>query len=58
MRFYKLGADIDVKVRLIDCVGYMVDGAAGHMEKEAERMVKTPWSVEEIPFTKAAEIPS
>ena len=38
----KLGADIDVKVRLIDCVGYMVDGAAGHMEKEAERMVKTP----------------
>ncbi len=52
----KLGADIDVKVRLIDCVGYMVDGAAGHMEKEAERMVKTPWSVEEIPFTKAAEI--
>ena len=52
----KLGADIDVKVRLIDCVGYMVDGAAGHMEKEAERMVKTPWSMEEIPFTKAAEI--
>ena len=45
-----------MKVRLIDCVGYMVDGAAGHMEKEAERMVKTPWSMEEIPFTKAAEI--
>ena len=52
----KLGADIDVKVRLIDCVGYMVEGATGHMEKEEERMVKTPWSVEEIPFTKAAEI--
>ena len=52
----KLGADIDVKVRLIDCVGYMVEGASGHMEKEAERMVKTPWSVEEIPFTRAAEI--
>ncbi len=51
-----LDNDIEVKVRLIDCVGYMVDGAAGHMEKEAERMVKTPWSVEEIPFTKAAEI--
>ena len=38
----KLGADIDVKVRLIDCVGYMVEGATGHMEKEEERMVKTP----------------
>ncbi|MDE7247187.1 MAG: stage IV sporulation protein A [Lachnospiraceae bacterium] len=52
----KLGTDIDVKVRLIDCVGYMVDGASGHMEKDEERMVKTPWSMEEIPFTKAAEI--
>ncbi len=52
----KLGSDIDVNVRLIDCVGYMVDGATGHMEADAERMVKTPWSVEEIPFTKAAEI--
>lgn len=52
----KLGNDIEVKVRLIDCVGYMVDGATGHMEENAERMVKTPWSREEIPFTKAAEI--
>lgn len=51
-----LGSDIDVQVRLIDCVGYMVEGASGHLEKESERMVKTPWSVEEIPFTKAAEI--
>lgn len=51
-----LSEDVEVDVRLIDCVGYMVDGAAGHMEKEAERMVKTPWSMEEIPFTKAAEI--
>lgn len=51
-----LGEDIQVNVRLIDCVGYMVDGASGHMEDEAERMVKTPWSAEEIPFTEAAEI--
>lgn len=51
-----LGSDIDVQMRLIDCVGYMVEGASGHLEKESERMVKTPWSVEEIPFTKAAEI--
>jgi stage IV sporulation protein A len=52
----RLGTDIDVDVRLIDCVGYMVEGATGHMENDEERMVKTPWSVEEIPFTKAAEI--
>lgn len=51
-----LNGDMDVKVRLIDCVGYMVDGAVGHMEKDAERLVKTPWSDAEIPFTKAAEI--
>lgn len=51
-----LGGDVDVKVRLIDCVGYMVDGAAGHMEEEKERMVKTPWFEQEVPFTQAAEI--
>ncbi|MDD3368327.1 MAG: stage IV sporulation protein A [Lachnospiraceae bacterium] len=47
---------IKVKLRLIDCVGYMVQGASGHMENEAERMVRTPWSAQEIPFTRAAEI--
>lgn len=47
---------VDVKVRLIDCVGYMVDGAAGHMEQEKERLVKTPWFSDAIPFTQAAEI--
>lgn len=47
---------MDVKIRLIDCVGYMVDGAAGHMEQEKERMVKTPWFEHAIPFTQAAEI--
>lgn len=51
-----LGTDVDVKVRLIDCVGFMVDGAAGHMEEEKERMVKTPWFEQEVPFTQAAEI--
>ena len=51
-----LNEDIKVSVRLIDCVGYMVNGAAGHMEEDVERMVKTPWFEEEIPFTKAAEI--
>ncbi len=48
--------DMNVKVRLIDCVGYMVEGASGHMEEDVERMVKTPWFAQEIPFTQAAEI--
>lgn len=48
--------DIKVKVRLVDCVGYMVDGATGHMENEEERKVKTPWFDYEVPFTKAASI--
>lgn len=47
---------INVKVRLIDCVGFMVEGASGHIENDKERLVKTPWSQAEIPFTKAAEI--
>lgn len=51
-----LGGDVEAKIRLIDCVGYMVDGAAGHMEEDTERMVKTPWSDTEIPFTQAAGI--
>lgn len=47
---------VEAKIRLIDCVGYMVDGAAGHMEEDKERMVKTPWFESAIPFTQAAEI--
>lgn len=49
-------ARTQAKVRLIDCVGYMVEGAAGHIEDAKERMVKTPWFDYEIPFTQAAEI--
>ena len=45
-----------IKVRLIDCVGFMVDGANGHMEEGKQRMVKTPWFDAEIPFTEAASI--
>ncbi len=52
----ELGDGIGVKVRLIDCVGFMVEGAGGHIENGGERMVKTPWFEEEVPFTKAAEI--
>ena len=45
-----------MKIRLIDCVGFMVDGATGHMEGNANRMVKTPWFDYEIPFVEAASI--
>lgn len=47
---------VNVRVRLIDCVGYMVNGASGHEENNQERMVKTPWFEYEIPFTQAAEL--
>lgn len=52
----KLSDDVEVKIRLIDCVGYMVEGASGHIENDTERQVKTPWFEYEIPFTKAAAI--
>lgn len=52
----KVEDGIELNVRLIDCVGYMVEGATGHMEGEDERLVKTPWFDYEIPFTKAAAI--
>jgi len=44
------------RVKLIDCVGYLVPGATGHEEEEQPRMVTTPWSEEPMPFEKAAEI--
>lgn len=47
---------ISLKVRLIDCVGYAVDGALGYVEDEEPRMVKTPWFDYEVPFEEAAEI--
>lgn len=52
----RLSDDVEVKIRLIDCVGFMVEGASGHIENDTERQVKTPWFEYEIPFTKAAAI--
>lgn len=52
----RLGENVTAKIRLIDCVGYMVEGAAGHLENDEERMVKTPWHDDPIQFSKAAEI--
>ena len=51
-----IGEKLKLKTRLVDCVGYLVNNALGYMEDEAPRMVKTPWSSEEIPFETAAEI--
>jgi len=46
------------KLRMIDCVGYLVPGANGHLEGEdmQPRMVSTPWSEDKIPFAEAAEM--
>ena len=48
--------NLKLKTRLVDCVGYLVDNAIGYLEDDLPRMVKTPWSDEEIPFETAAEI--
>ena len=48
--------NVKFKARFVDCVGYLVNNAIGYMENDIPRMVKTPWSDEEIPFEKAAEI--
>ena len=47
---------VNLNVRLIDCVGYIVPGAKGYIENEAPRMVKTPWFDDEVPFNMAAEV--
>ena len=51
-----LGGGAEISVRLVDCVGYMVEGALGDTENGAERMVTTPWFEEEIPMRRAAEV--
>jgi len=52
----KIAENLFVNMRLIDCVGYVVQGALGSEEDGKERMVTTPWSDEAIPFSMAAEI--
>lgn len=51
-----LEGNIDLNVRLIDCVGYIVDGASGHIIDGQPRMVSTPWSEQKMPFAQAAEL--
>lgn len=50
-----LPGNINAKVRLVDCVGYLVPGAMGHVEDGKARMVNTPWDEEKMPFEEAAE---
>lgn len=50
------GNDATANVRLVDCVGYAVEGASGFTDEDGPRMVKTLWSDDEIPFEEAAEI--
>lgn len=51
-----LGEAAAMRVRMIDCVGYVVPSAIGYIEDSAPRMVKTPWFEEEVPFNLAAEV--
>ncbi len=51
-----LGENIKLKTRMVDCVGYLVNNAIGYLEDDMPRMVKTPWSDNEIPFEQAAEM--
>ncbi len=49
-------AETELNVKMIDCVGYMVEGALGSMEDGEKRMIMTPWSDVAMPFTEAAEL--
>ena len=51
----ELDGGVSFSVRLIDCVGYMVPGAAGQLEEGQERMVTTPWFDHEVGISEAAE---
>ena len=48
--------DFESKIRLVDCVGYVIDGSLGYEDENGPRIVKTPWYDEGIPFIEAAEI--
>jgi len=47
---------LKLKVRMVDCVGYLVKGALGYLENNSPRMVSTPWFDYQIPFEQAAEL--
>lgn len=51
-----LNDNVKMRTRLVDCVGYLVNNALGYLEDDTPRMVKTPWSENEMPFETAAEL--
>ena len=51
-----IGDNVNLKIRLVDCVGFSVAGAEGLVESDKPRLVKTPWSKDPLPFEEAAEI--
>ena len=51
-----LDEHLDIRVRMVDCVGYAVNGAVGYEDEHGPRMIHTPWYEEAIPFHEAAEI--
>lgn len=52
----KIEDDFNVNVRLVDCVGYVIDEAKGYRDENGVRLIKTPWFMEAIPFDEAAKI--
>ena len=48
--------DFNTNIKLVDCVGYVIEGCKGYEDENGPRMVKTPWYDEQIPFIEAAEI--
>ncbi|KXZ39571.1 stage IV sporulation protein A [Alkalithermobacter thermoalcaliphilus JW-YL-7 = DSM 7308] len=52
----KVKDKLRMKIKMVDCVGYLVEGALGHEEEGKQRKVSTPWKQEPIPFEEAAEI--
>lgn len=48
--------NLGVNIRLVDCVGYVIDGAKGYQDEQGIRYVKTPWYLEAIPFDEAAKV--
>ena len=48
--------DFEASIRLVDCVGYVIEGSKGYEDENGPRMVRTPWYDEQIPFIEAAEI--
>lgn len=51
-----VGNNLKLKARLVDCVGYLVNNAIGYLEDDMPRMVKTPWSENEMPLNRQQKL--